>query len=183
MRLHSGPSPLLVYFFFGIAAFRPAFAQADKCPAGSKFVGNIEAEGSFNKNLNSHREVALPEGTILDSTKQQTALKPAGGGSDSRSDMPASSIPAGIFIVPYGSEDHEKGWAIHSPTLVAATGIRNEIKQFKFGLTLYCTTGSGEIDRFVGPCYVRVTVCIFEAKSVPNKKADTRSDQKPKPSN
>ena len=183
MWLHSRCSLVVAFLLFGTAGFRPAFAQAGKCPAGSKFVGNIEGEGSFDKNLNSHREVALPEGTVLDSAKQQTALKPAGGGSDSRSDMPASAVPAGIFIAPYGSEDHEKGWAIHSPTLVPATGIGNQIKQFRFGLTLYCTTGSGEIDRFVGPCYVRVPVCIFEAKPVPNTNADMRSDEKPKSTN
>jgi hypothetical protein len=183
MRLHSSRLLVLMCFSLGTAGFRPTFAQADKCPTNSKFVGNIEGQGSFNNNLNSHREVALPEGIVLDSTKLQTALKPAGGGSDSRSDMPASAVPAGIFIAPYGSEDHEKGWAIHSPTLVPAPGIGNKIKQFRFGLTLYCTTGSGEIDRFVGPCYVRVPVCIFEAKPVPNKKADMRSDEKPKSTN
>jgi hypothetical protein len=172
MKIYLRWSLVLLCLLLSTAGFHPIVAQAEKCPKGSKFVGNIEGQGSFNKNLNMHQDVVLPEGVALDSAKQQTTLKPAGGGSDSRSDMPASSVPAGIFINPYGSEDHEKGWAIHSPTLVTAAGPGSQTSRLKFGLTLYCTTGSGEIDRFVGDCFVKVPVCIFVTKSDPAKKAD-----------
>jgi hypothetical protein len=151
------------------------FAQKEKCPAGATFVGNLEGAGAFNSNLNSRPNVLLPVGFVLNESYHQSTLQSFGGGSDARSTMQASEVPAGLFIAPYGTEDHDKGWAVHTPELAPAVWKGNLISQFKFSLTLYCTTGSGEIDRTTGGCNVKVPVCaIPAAKTGVHKKTDTQ---------
>jgi len=151
-----------------------AAAQADKCPTGTQFIGNLYGAGSFNSNLNARPDLLLPPNIQLDQSKHQSSVRGFGGGSDARSNLQASEIPAGLFVAPYGTEDHNKGWAVHSPALVPATWDGYTIKQFKFTMTLYCTVGSGEVDRFVGGCNVNVPVCAYVEK--PTAKKNVSSD-------
>jgi len=163
---------LLVCLFFVVP---DSFAQKEKCPAGATYVGNLEGAGAFKSNLNSRPNVVLPAGFVLSETYHQSTLQSFGGGSDARSTMQASEVPAGLFIAPYGTEDHDKGWAVHSPELAPAVWKGNLITQFKFSLTLYCTTGSGEIDRTTGGCNVKVPVCaVPAAKAGVHKKTGTQ---------
>jgi hypothetical protein len=134
-------------------------ARAQCSDPGLKFAGELGVEGSFNNNGNRTQEVSLPVGAVnIDTTFHQTSLKAFGGGSDARSPLQASQIPAGICIVATGTEDHEKGWAVHSPYfhVVADDGVR--VTQRAFGMTLYCTVGSNELDRTVGGCNAKVQV-------------------------
>jgi hypothetical protein len=168
MKTHSGRIGAISL----VLALMPvlASAQADKCPTGTKYIGNLYGAGAYNSNLNARPDVLLPPGIKLDQSKHQTTLRPFGGGSDARSNMQASEVPAGLFIAPYGTEDHNKGWAVHSPALLPATWDGYSIKQFKFTLTLYCTTGSGVPDQFTGGCNVNVPVCVYEEQSSAKKK-------------
>jgi hypothetical protein len=102
---------------------------------------------------------------------QQSSIHPENGQSDAHSPLTAQQIPKGIYIVPYGSNDHEKGWAVHSPELKGVEWDDNAtITRYVFGMTLYCTTGSGEADRFVGGCNVNVDVCYKPKVPIVSKK-------------
>ncbi len=162
---------LAVSLIFGSIAARA------QCPAGAVHVGDLYGEGAFNSNLNATKDVLLPAGIKLDPNYHQPTVKAFGGGSDARSNMQASEIPAGICIAPNGTEDHNKGWAIHSPSLAPATWDGYTIKQFKFSIALYCTTGSGEIDRTTGGCNVRVPVYVVEAKQTGQRKIPSKPKQ------
>jgi hypothetical protein len=170
--MHKFMLGLFVCLFF----FAPdGFAQKEKCPAGSTFVGNLEGAGSYNNNLNSRPNVVLPAGFVLNESYRQPTLQSFGGGSDARSTMQASEVPAGLFIAPYGTEDHDKGWAVHTPELAPAVWKGNIISQFKFSLTLYCTTGSGALAATTGGCNVKVPVCaVSAAKAGVHKKTGTQ---------
>lgn len=169
------PTHLIAALLF-LVGFGCVSARA-QCPSNAKHIGDLYGEGAFNSNLNATEDVLLPAGTQLDSNYQQATVKAFGGGSDARSDMQASQLPAGICIAPNGTEDHDKGWAIHSPSLKPATWSGYTIKQFEFSLALYCTTGSGEVDRTTGGCNVRVPVYVVEAKRATHKATPAKSKQ------
>ncbi len=134
-------------------------ASAQCSDPGLKLAGEMSVEGTFNKNANATKEVLLPEGIVeFDQTFHQTTLKASGGGSDARSTLQPSDIPAGICIVASGNEENEKGWAVHSPSLRVATDDVTRVTRRSFIMTLYCTVGSNELDRLVGPCAVKVRV-------------------------
>jgi hypothetical protein len=172
MKLNPARSVTALLFL----TFVPIGALA-QCPAGAKHVGDLYGEGAYNSNLNAVKDVVLPAGIKLDANYKQATIKTFGGGSDARSNMQASEVPAGLCIQPSGTEDHDKGWAVHSPSLAPATWDGYTIKQFKFSLTLYCTTGSGEIDRTTGGCNVKVPVYAVEAKTAKRKTNSTKSKQ------
>lgn len=135
-----------------------------QCPEGLTYAGLLEGEGSFGHNFNGTRELLLPPYTKIDRSYRQTQLKAFGGGSDARSPMLSSDIPGGLYVVPTGTEDHEKGWSVHSPYFrPSVADDQDRVKQWAFGLTLYCTVGSGETDRLVGGCNVKVLVCFKAA--------------------
>lgn len=134
-------------------------AQGQCSDPGLKHAGTLYVDGSFGNNGNRTQEVLLPPGAVnLDTTFHQPSLKAFGGGSDARSPLQASQIPAGICIVATGTEDHEKGWAVHSPSLHVAADDGERVTQRAFSMALYCTVGSGEVDRTVGGCNAKVEV-------------------------
>jgi hypothetical protein len=145
-----------------------------QCPAGLISVGRIYGEGSFGSNLVTYKEILLPAGARIDTSYHQPALSPpANGKSDAHSRLVVSEVPAGIFIVPGGDDSANHGWAVGDGPepriqLVPATwdSTTNTISQYKFGIRLYCTTGSGEADRWTGGCNVHVDVCY---KPIPQK--------------
>jgi hypothetical protein len=114
-------------------------AQKDKCPAGSTFVGNLEGTGSFNNNLNSRPNVVLRAAFVLNESYRQPTLESFGGGSDPRSTMQASEVPAGLFIAPYGTEDHDKGLgSSHArPRAGCVEGQHNQPVQILFDIILH----------------------------------------------
>jgi len=155
---------VILALFLGLA-----LSVRAQCPANAQYIGELNGEGSFNNNLNSTPNVVFPANIKLDPNYKQTTLKAFGGGSDSRSTMQASEVPAGICIAPHGTEDHDKGWAVHSPSFQPATWDGYTIKQFKFALTLYCTTGSGAVDATTGGCNVKVPVYAVVVKPAATK--------------
>lgn len=145
--------------FLLISAVAITDANAQCSDPGLKHAGTLYIDGSFNNNGNGTKEVLLPKGVVkLDDSFHQTSLKAFGGGSDARSPLQPSQIPAGICIVATGAEDHEKGWAVHSPSLHVVSDDGERVTQRGFSMTLYCTVGSGEIDRTVGGCNAKVEV-------------------------
>jgi|HubBroStandDraft_1064217.scaffolds.fasta_scaffold13867_2 hypothetical protein len=136
-----------------------ARASAQCSDPGLQLAGEMSVQGSFNKNANATQEVLLPEGVVeLDASWHQSTLKAYGGGSDARSPLRPSDVPAGICIVASGNEENEKGWAVHSPSLHVAADDGTRVTRRAFSMTLYCTVGSNELDRLVGPCAVKVRV-------------------------
>lgn len=151
-----------------------------QCPAGFKHADKpLYGEGSWGSNFYGLREVLLPPGEKIDTSYHQPSISAvANGKSDARSPLVASQVPAGIFIIPSGDDSANHGWAVHSPVLSAgvADPSTNIVSQWKFGMQLYCTTGSGEIDRTTGGCNVKVEVC-YKPLSTATKNGQTKNQQ------
>jgi len=110
-------------------------------------------------------EITFPPNARIDSSYQQGAVHAENGQSDAHSSLKPQAIPKGIHIVPFGSDDHQKGWAVADPELKGtAWDDDGRITRYGFGMQLYCTTGIGEADRVVGGCNVDVDVC-YKPKS------------------
>lgn len=133
---------------------------------GFQYVGQLYGEGSFNSNYYGFREVLLPANAKIDTSYHQPSIAAvANGKSDARSRFVASEVPPGICIVPAGDNKANHGWSVGDgaePRVLLSPGAwdmaTNTITQYKFGMRLYCTTGSGEIDRLAGGCNVKVDV-------------------------
>jgi hypothetical protein len=135
-------------------------AQDNKCPQGFNFAGRLYGSGSFGSNFAHRVEIQFPPNVRIDSSYQQGSVHAENGQSDAHSRLNPQAIPKGIHIVPFGSDDHEKGWAVDDPELKGiAWDDDGRITRYGFGMQLYCTTGSGEADRIVGGCNVDVDVC------------------------
>jgi hypothetical protein len=136
--------------------------STEQVPSGVRLRRNVVWFWKFRQQLqhyNGHPQVTFPANARIDSSFQQASVHPENGQSDAHSPLTAQQIPKGIYIVPYGSDDHEKGWAAHSPELKGIEWDDNAtITRYVFGMTLYCATGSGEADRLVGGCNVYVDV-------------------------
>lgn len=133
---------------------------------GLAYAGEAHGEGSFGSNLYGFGEVVLPSSIKLDTSYHQTSIGAvANGKSDARSRLVASEVPAGVCIVPSGDNNANHGWAVGDgpepriQLIPAAWDMKtNTILQYKFGIRLYCTTGSGEFDRTTGGCNAKVAV-------------------------
>jgi hypothetical protein len=158
---------LLALSIFGIAN-----AKAQCSDPGLKVAGTMYVDGSFNHNGNARPEVLLPRGVVkLDQTFHQTSLKAFGGGSDARSPLKPSDIPAGICIVATGTEwGREKGWAVHSPSLRVTDDDGEHVTQRGYSMNLYCTVGSDIRDMGDGGCNAKITVMYKPMPIVPERK-------------
>jgi hypothetical protein len=155
---------ILVVVVLGVFACSApvSFAQCE----GMKYAGEAHGEGSFGSNLYGFGEVLLPLNAKLDASYHQTTIVAvANGKSSATSRLVASEVPAGICIVPSGDNTANHGWAVGDGAepriqLIPATWDTktNTISQYKFGIRLYCTTGSGELDRTTGGCNAKVAV-------------------------
>jgi hypothetical protein len=178
-----------VLFVLALAVF-VCSAPASKAQCdGLKFAGYAYGEGHFNSNLYGYGEVLLPPNTKLDKTFHQTTISAvANGKSDARSRLVPSDVPAGICIVPTGDNSANHGWAIGDgiePRIKlepANWDDNNVITQFKFGIRLYCTTGSGIGDMTTGGCNAKVAV-YYKPLTTTAKNVSTKNGlpvQKPK---
>lgn len=148
-------------------------AQCD----GLKHAGQVGGEGAFGSNLYAFKEILLPANIKLDTSFHQPSISAvANGKSDARSRLVASEVPAGICIVPSGDNNANHGWAVgdgQEPRISLVPAVwdtnTNTISQYKFGIRLYCTTGSGELDRTTGGCNAKVDVFYKVVVAAPAK--------------
>jgi|SRR5208337_1243502 len=157
-----------------------------QCPAGFEHVDKpLYGQGSFGSNYYGFGEVLLPPNIKLDTSYHQPSIPAvANGKSDARSRLVASEVPAGIYIVPSGDNSANHGWAVGDgaePRIQLVPAVwdanTNTISQYKFGMRLYCTTGSGEFDRTTGGCNVKVDVCYKLAPAAATKTVPKKSKQ------
>lgn len=148
-----------VLALIGLASLALPMQAQNRCPDGFNFLGRLHGAGSYNSNFNQRVEIRFSR-VRMDRSYRQQAIHAENGQSDAHSNIKPTDIPAGLNLVPFGSDDHEKGWAVLAPELKGVEFDEDDrIKTYAFGMSLYCTTGSGEADRFVGGCDVNVDVC------------------------
>lgn len=156
------------------------FAQCD----GLRHAGDAYGTGSYQSDLKAFREVLLAPNVKLDTSYHQPKIDAvANGKSEARSRLVASEVPAGICIVPSGDETANHGWAVgdgYEPRIQLLPAVwdsnTNTISQYKFGIRLYCTTGSGALDATTGGCNAKVAVYYKPLVTTPTK----ASTKKPK---
>jgi hypothetical protein len=152
-----------------VVLFMPSFTLAQhNCPQGFQYVGNLSGTGSFGNDFNEKREINLPENATIDQSYQQTRIRSQNGNPRAHSDLLPKDIPKGIHIIPYGSTDLEKGWAVSAPELtkviINSQSGESDIR-YRFRMKLYCTTGASETTRHSGTCDVTVEVCYLPKKT------------------
>src|SRR5215475_7114658 len=104
---------LSAYISVVLLALGTPSAIAQCTDPGLKKGGYLDIEGRYGTNGTGKMETLLPRDAInLDTSFHQPSLKQYGGGSDTKSPLQPSQIPAGICIVASGTEDHNKGWAV-----------------------------------------------------------------------
>jgi hypothetical protein len=130
----------------------------NNCPDGFRYTGTLHGVGGFGNDFNARRELLLPENAQIDMSYQQRQVRAAQGNSLAHSNMTAADIPKGIVIIPSGSTDLEKGWAVSDPVL-SLVSDSGGAKRYQFGMKLYCTVGHSEASRNFGGCNVDVDVC------------------------
>jgi hypothetical protein len=157
--------PLFVLGLIFFCGCLPSYAQ---CPGGFTATEKpLYGEGDSRHNFAEYREVLLPVNVRIDRSYHQPALgRVANGQSDARSRLVVSEVPAGLYIIPGGDDRANHGWAVGDgpePRIQLAPAAwdyaTNTITQYKFGMRLYCTTGSSVVDATTGGCNVKVTVC------------------------
>jgi hypothetical protein len=140
---------LICITLFLIAAAPSALAQHN-CPEGFRYAGSLTGTGGYQA-FNERRELVLPQGATLDTSYQQPSVRARDGNSNAKSNLHAADIPKGIHIIPHGSTDFNKGWAVSEPKLEQVQS------GYKFGMRLYCTTAGGTFAN-MGGCEVEVEV-------------------------
>jgi hypothetical protein len=136
-----------------------SIASYAQCPAGFTFINRLYADSGGAEDSKTHQTTLLPEHFHLDKSYQQSSGTFAGGGSGAASSLTPDQIPAGIHIIPGGSQSGNKGWAVSEPKLEVVKEQDDMVIQRKFTMYMYCTRGSGEADKLQGGCDVRVDVC------------------------
>jgi hypothetical protein len=140
----------------GLLFSAPSILAQHSCPEGSRYVGTLSLTGSYGE-AEEKKEIEFPLGATIDTSYQQTSIRPRGGNPKAQSNLRAEDIPRGIQITPSGTTSLGKGWAVSKP----------ELRQVKsrqiFAMKLYCTTGGGTSDN-MGGCEVQVEVCYKPKK-------------------
>lgn len=124
-----------------------------QCPAGFTDAGEVSASVNAGRyqEISVTKEVLLPKGLRLDTSYHQKSIRAAGDGA--ASDMRASEIPAGIYLIPTGRAGGG-WWSISNPRLEAsAEGL------LKFKIDLYANSGSRSATAQAA-ADVRVHVCF-----------------------
>src|SRR5262249_6758168 len=100
-----------------VALLSAICAAQSNCPADFKYVGTLSGSGSYGQPFDEVTELRLPRNANFDRSYQQSSLQATNGQSGAKSSLSAKDIPGGLYIVAYGSNDAEKGWAVSEPHL------------------------------------------------------------------
>ncbi len=133
------------------------------CPEGFKYAGTLRGTGSYANDFKDRRELYLPQNATIDPSYQQTRVRASQGNQNAHSNLLPKDIPKGIHIIPYGSTDLEKGWAVSDPVLTSVNDPAGGTR-YQFGMKLYCTTGTSEATKNFGGCSIEVEVCYKPKK-------------------
>jgi hypothetical protein len=123
---------------FGMAIM--SFYSFAQCPAGFVDLGEISATTSPGryKEVNTTREIALPDGIQLDNTYHQKSIQAASDGG--ASNLRAIQIPAGLHLIP-GGLSSGGWWSIDNPRLIEEVAIGSAPVHSIFRIDLYANTG------------------------------------------
>jgi hypothetical protein len=125
----------------------------DHCPEGFRYVGTLS--GSDPEQFDKTVVLELPEFATLDESFQQTRVRATNGKGRAKSNLRPQDIPKGIYIIPFGSNDLEKGWAVSEPQLTKT----KEDDRYAFGMHLFCSVQGSSFSQTEGACDVEVEVC------------------------
>src|SRR5260370_19865135 len=88
-----------------------SFVQTN-CPEGLKYAGTLSGTGSVIEAFSKRVGVKLPKDATLDTAYQQTSFRADNGQGHAHSNLRPQDISKGIYIIPYGSNDLDKGWSV-----------------------------------------------------------------------
>ena len=116
----------------------PLSSAQDRCPEGFHYVGALS--GTDTEKFDETVFLKLPEGATLDVCYQQTQVRATNGKGKAKSNLRPQDIPKGIHIIPYGSSDLEKVWAVSEPQLREIKDDNNATStRYAFGMHLFCS--------------------------------------------
>ena len=107
----------------------------------------------------------LPQRATLDDSYQQTKVRSTNA--KGKTNLRPEDIPKSILIIPYGSRENDKTWAVSEPQL---TKIKEEdvdgtyFTRYQFGMHLSCSVHGSPYSQQTGDCDVAVEVC-YKPKS------------------
>jgi hypothetical protein len=120
-------------------------------------VGTLYGSGSNGAPFNQVVEMRLPMNATLDRSFKQASFKATNGKGGATSTLTGQNIPAGVYVVAYGSEDNDKGWAVNEPQLRVVNNEDGTTDYF-FGARLFCNVLMGDSDTY-GTCDVGLDLC------------------------
>jgi hypothetical protein len=130
----------------------------DRCPEGFHYAGALS--GTDTEKFDKTVFLKLPEGATLDESYQQTNVRATNGKGKAKSNLRPQDIPKGIHIIPYGSSDLEKVWAVSEPQLKEIKDDNNATStRHAFGMHLFCSVQGSPYSQTEGACEVEVQVC------------------------
>jgi hypothetical protein len=129
----------------------------ENCPEGLNHVGTLYGSGSNGAPFNQVVEMRLPMNATLDRSYKQTSFRATNGKGGATSTLTGKNIPAGVYVVAYGSEDNDKGWSVNEPQLRIVKNADGTVDYF-FGARLFCNVLMGESDMY-GTCDVGLDLC------------------------
>ena len=157
MKNHSG---FLTLSFLLMSSLSRA---QDRCPEGFRDAGTLS--GADTEEFDKTLVRKLPQGATLDKSYQQTEVQATGGKGKAKSNLRPQDIPKGILIIPYGSTDLGKVWAVSEPELTEINKDNNQTStQYAFGMHLFCSAQGSPYSQSEGSCEVGVQVC-YKPKS------------------
>ena len=130
----------------------------DRCPEGFRYAGALS--GTSAETFDKTVFLKLPEGATLDESYQQANIRATGGKGKAKSNLRPQDIPKGIHLIPYGSSDLEKVWAVSEPQLRKIKDDNNATStRYAFGMHLFCSVQGSPYTQTEGACDVGVQVC------------------------
>ena len=128
----------------------------DRCPEGFHYVGALS--GTDTEKFDETVFLKLPEGATLDESYQQTQVRATNGKGKAKSNLRPQDIPKGIHIIPYGSSNLRKVWAVSEPQLIKPDSNGTSTR-YAFGMHLFCSVQGSAFSQNEGSCEVGVDVC------------------------
>lgn len=131
----------------------------NNCPEEFRYAGDLSGTGSRTGEFNETVVLKLPENATLDESYQQTKVQATNEKGKAQSNLRPQDIPKAIHIIPHGSSDHGKAWAVNEPQLKVIKQDSGTSARYVFGMRLFCSVPTSTFGETKGACDVGVRVC------------------------
>ena len=155
------------FFIVSFLLMSSLSSAQNSCPEGFRYAGTLS--GSDTEQFDKTVALELPEFAMLDESYQQTRVRPTNEKGKAKSNLRPQDIPRGMHLIPYGSSDLEKVWAVSEPQLVKIKDDSNASSaRYAFGMHLFCSVNGSRFPRRKWPAMWTYRSAISQGQTIEN---------------